>query len=450
MSIDVTSFVNDIVSLNPNVSASVKKGISTSTAVFASLESGQVDASTILNNENLPANVRANINSFLGSNPLNTASNFLSNTIGNVSASIGQAFKKTNSNTGITEAKKQSFDQGAPKSILDEADAPSGIPLRKIKPEIPTLLQSEVRALMLQLAYISSNYNTQYDTAPRYGRYAVHTQTLTNYGYIFKANGAWTGKDGINGVVDFCFDNVIQDKIMEQYITDQYSALIRVDAIRNDDTKENIAGMLAVSYQFQDATPSIGTAASGILTSIQEQTSDLTSQLSSTLSSVTSSLNQSLSAAENSGIMSSGADSLLGTLQNSNLTNSLTSAAGSMSGSLESAVTKGSLSDLKAIGDNLKQTAISSSEMQTVAADFKNKAATLAPSLTSTIDQTKIKAVAADVSKLRTSASSLTSAIPASKAKEWRSTGKENDTLGRSGSLFFNAGRYALTILSAD
>ena len=463
MTIDVSSFVDGIVNLVPNVAANVKKGISTSTALFAGLENGQVNASTLINNQSLPANVRANINSFLGSSPnlLSNAGSFLSNTVGNVSAATGQQFKKKNSNIGIDEAKKQTFDKGAPKILLDQADVPIGIPIKKIKEDIPTLLQSEVKALMLQLAYISSNYDTTYNENSRLGRYGVHYKTLKNYGYVSSDNTTWTGKDGINGEVDFLFDNNIQDKIMEQYITDQYAALVKAEALRSGDSKETVAGMLAVSYQFQDANVSPGAASSLALNSISSLSSGLTGALDTNINNITSSLGQSLSVAENNSIMKTGAESLGATLQSVNLESTLSGATTALNSTIGNLPTNASAADIQNLGDKLKNVnsstlgldpSLNSSResLTAVAPQLKAQFENLAPSLTSSLNQSNIKNLKVDVSSLRKSTSDFNSSIPAHQAKEWRSTGKEKDSQGRPGSLFFNAGRYALTVLSAD
>jgi hypothetical protein len=74
----------------------------------------------------------------------------------------------------------------------------------------------------------------------------------------------------------------------------------------------------------------------------------------------------------------------------------------------------------------------------------------LPASLTGMQDQLKLSAAKVDVAALKSSASDFTSSIPASKANKWRNTGVEQDSSGRPGSLFFNAGRYAIQVLSAD
>jgi hypothetical protein len=77
-------------------------------------------------------------------------------------------------------------------------------------------------------------------------------------------------------------------------------------------------------------------------------------------------------------------------------------------------------------------------------------AASLAPELTQMQSVGKKMAASVEVQKLKESASDFASSLPANKAKEWRLSGKETDSLKRPGSLFFNAGKYAIQVLAAD
>jgi hypothetical protein len=74
----------------------------------------------------------------------------------------------------------------------------------------------------------------------------------------------------------------------------------------------------------------------------------------------------------------------------------------------------------------------------------------LPASLTSHQSQAKLFANKVDVSNLKSKAADFASSLPASKASEWRKTGKDKDSLGRPGSLYYNAGRYAIGTLAAD
>ena len=65
-------------------------------------------------------------------------------------------------------------------------------------------------------------------------------------------------------------------------------------------------------------------------------------------------------------------------------------------------------------------------------------------------DQSKINVAKVDVANLKAKTSDLSTSLPANKAAQWRKTGKEEDSRKRPGSLFFNAGRYAISTLAAD
>jgi hypothetical protein len=83
------------------------------------------------------------------------------------------------------------------------------------------------------------------------GKYQASQTLLTNAGYL-QANGAWTGKDGIDSNDVFLSATYIQDLIQKNYIEEKYIELIRSKAIRVGDTRDVVAGMLALAYQYQD------------------------------------------------------------------------------------------------------------------------------------------------------------------------------------------------------
>lgn len=85
------------------------------------------------------------------------------------------------------------------------------------------------------------------------GKYQNSQFLLTQQGYLDNA-GNWTGKDGVDTNEVFLSATEIQNNIMRDYIQDQYVELIRVGAIKENDSKETIAGMLAVVYQYHDIT----------------------------------------------------------------------------------------------------------------------------------------------------------------------------------------------------
>jgi hypothetical protein len=74
----------------------------------------------------------------------------------------------------------------------------------------------------------------------------------------------------------------------------------------------------------------------------------------------------------------------------------------------------------------------------------------LPPTLTGGSDQNKVTAAKVDATALKKQSSGLAISLPANKATEWRKKGTSKDSRGRPGSLFFNAGRYAVSTLAAD
>jgi hypothetical protein len=335
------------------------------------------------------------------------------------------------SSNGIDDAKKTTFSQGAPREFLSIDNAPTGRVLQKIDTSVPILLQSEVRALMMQIGYVASNWDTQKTnyTTGDLGRYQVSKKTLVNYGYRFSGNLDFTGKDGIKYDTEFLFDNNVQDRIMEKFIVDQYQALIKNGGIQKNDSKETVAGMIATAYQFQDANPSLSDAM-GALNLLN--TSDLVGSAGSLSNNLGSSLSFGSGATQStidSQLSSSGVLSSAQTVLNQNPTSLLSKTGNSTDKALPAALQK--------IVDQSK-------------ASVESAKAALSPQLTQMQAFAKKQAAQVDVSKLKSSATELATSIPANKAKEWRLKGKEKDSQGRPGSLFFNAGRYAIQVLAAD
>jgi hypothetical protein len=373
------------------------------------------------------ASIQANISAITANISAITAN--IAAATANLTSSLSSNTSSSNSNLGPAQAQKTTFTQGADRAILTIEKTPTALPLPKVKTSIPTLLQNDVKALMLQIAYMESNVDETYLAPPRSGRYAVHDKTLVNYGYKNPNTGDYLGKDGIKSEIDFIYDTVVQDRIMERFLLDQYKALIKIGAIKENDTREVIGGMLAVAYQFQDASPGAGTLSSlsGVATGAD------TAGLVSTATSLSSSLSASL--ATNSGIDASMVDSLsqpfdsaLQGLMNTNPVNSKTDF-------------KNGLGSLKAKSQNLKDTATAA------AASTKASLEASAPGLESQLKQAAAKI---DIEKLKSTASDFASSLPANKAKEWRQTGVGKDSLGREGTLFYNAGRYAIVTIAAD
>ena len=465
MAIDVTVFINNLVANNPNVSANVRKGASTVTALFSAAQGGGVNVSTLLNSDALPANVKSNISSFVGG--VNTLQ---SGGIPNIpgipsipglpalpgSAATAQKASKVITNLGPDGAIKETFNKGANRILLDEPDAPIGSATVKVNDSIPILLQSDVRAIMIQIAYMETNFDKTYYEGKRIGRYAIDERTLVNYGYMFNGNSQYTGKDGILGQSDFMFDNNVQDRIMEKFIQDQYKACIKSGAIRAYDDKANVAGIIAVSYQFQDATPSLtdansmmsGLSAGNLLDSVGK----LTSGTDSILSSASTALGKSTSAGVSQNTLSSATTSITNLTSSSGVFTNLSTlgpqvAAASIKGDKAAAQAA-----IDSSGINAKATALATSiksdpSISNLANDFKSGAPS---TITSVKDQAQIAAAKVNLIELKTATSDFASSIPANKAKAWRETGKEKDSKSRPGSLFFNAGRYAISILAAD
>jgi len=440
MPVNVTEYVNNVAASDPKIAANVRKGVKVTTAFFQAVESGNFNASQIVDTNNLSPQDRANLNAMnagissigaLASGQIPTAGP-IGTAISNVASNIGSAVSNVTSNIksssssssnskknkGIDTASKQQFSNGAAREYLDSADAPTGVALLRAKAGIPILLQSEVRALMVQIGYSATTWTLDYNAPPKLGRYAVHNTTLINYGYKNSKTGAWTGQDGINTEIDFIFDNNVQDRIMQRFIVDQYKALIKCDAIRNGDSKANIGGMLAVSYFFQDAKPSlaqgiqaagslIGTLSVGDPTQLIGSSADLTNSATSTLSF-------------GGGAASSGIQSNL---------NAVLSNVEKVTSSIPGAAKLGTITDLTtlvqvgAIAASAVKAANSASTSKTISANAAAKA---------------------DVSKFSASASEFASSLPANKAKDWRDGGSGD------AADYFNAGKYAIQTLAAD
>jgi hypothetical protein len=422
MPINVTEFVNQTVANNPKANAEVKAGASTAAAMFSAFQSGGVNASTVLTlTDNLPADVKANLQS--------ATSSFTGN-LGNPSAAAGQQAKAQSSNLGPEQARQDPFSQGAPRSLLDDPAAPIGAPTPKVKSTIPQLRESDIKALMVQIAFMETDNFSAYSESPYFGRYAVHNKTLINYGYKFANGAAFTGKDGVTSDYEFFFDTNVQDRIMEKFLLNQYSAGIKSGAIKEYDTKEVVAGMLAVAYQFQDANPSLQQGLSSVTGLMDTDTSGLQSAASGLAGSLGELLNTAaapIQAAQK--LVESGINSVAQDLQ--------------------SALPKTSIGKGGALVDKQTLTGIPNITA-TAAKTTESVKAALDPALQGAEKQLKTAAAKIDVSKLKALGDDFSNSLPANKAKDWRQKGKEKDSKGRPGSLFYNAGRFAVQNLGAD
>lgn len=448
MATNVTQLVNEAIQNNPNANASVKAGAATASALFTAAETGNFNVSTLINA--LPAGTQANVKAATAS----TA---------NVAKTGGNGTSQTtsvSSNLGPDDAKKASFTQGANRLLLQQPDVPTGAPTLQVKPKIPTLLSTDVRALMIQIAYMESEWNTKYTNPPWIGRYAVHEKTLKSYGYLSNT-GTYLGKDGINSRVDFWYDSVVQDRIMERFIQDQYKALIKSGGIKENDTKETVAGMIAVAYQFQDANvtlSSIGSVLGGVSSldpsGLLESAGKLASGMTDSLADVGTALGKSLTIGSSNSILSAASSdpatnaNLKAVQSNIQIASSVLSAFTGSDLSAASAFTGVLALAEAAIAANKAKSNLSPTTSNTTAATSAQ--AGLPASLTAAKDQAKLTAAKIDVAGIKAKADDLAVSLPASKATQWRKTGKEKDSRGRPGALFFNAGRYAVSTLNAD
>jgi hypothetical protein len=450
MPTNVTEYVNTFVQNNPNANAEVKAGAASSVALFSAAESGNFNVSTVINS--LPPGAQANVRAAQA----------------NVAANVGgkgtTQTTSISSNLGIDDAKKATFTQGVNRAILEQPDIPTGAPTKQVKPSIPILTSVDVRALMVQIAYMETNWDSTYNESPRIGRYAVHEKTLKSYGYKNSNTGAYLGKDGIKSEIDFTFDNVVQDRIMERFILEQYPALIKTGGIKDNDTKETVAGMIAVAYQFQDAnvtigaiTDIIGSVTGGLITSVVTGAASLGTSLVSSLSGTSLGVAKSTSVGASTQTLNSTASdqstnaNIQAVQSNIAKAQSLISAfTGTDSGAAAAFTTLLTVGAAVAAANKSKSNVGSNTTSSTTSTVPTNKQAGLPPTLTGSADQAKVTAAKVDATALKKQSAGLAISLPANKATEWRKKGAAKDSRGRPGSLFFNAGRYAISTLNAD
>ena len=177
---------------------------------------------------------------------------------------------------GIKAAAGQSVTKQAPPEFMKKADAPT--PdfelVGRGNPDDgnyqPGLTTNQIKALMVQIGYAESDWNSEFKTAGLLGRYGINGILLAEYGYIkpdylrkYKADcinqsGAWTGKEGINSAADFLKSVGVQDACMAEFIQDSFK---RLTTSRGIDFKDSIcaaAGMIYVSYFFKEETQLFG------------------------------------------------------------------------------------------------------------------------------------------------------------------------------------------------
>lgn len=462
MPINVTEAVTNFVKNNPKATEEQKKGASTAAAFFSSLDGDNLNASAILNSNVLNGGTnRADINAALSEINPNVAQQ---------SVAPAQHNKKVSDNQGPEKADKEFFSKGVNRAILDLPDSPIGAPTIKVNDKVPILLQTEVKALMCQIGFIESEWTTGFSTSPRLGRYGVHSKTLTYYGYKDNS-GNWTGKDGINSEIDFLYDSNVQDRLMEKFIQDQYKALIQNKGIRDYDSKETVAGMIAVAYQFQDANPSLSSLKSvtgfadgqnlGDIGAVVSGANSLTSNLENTIQGGIAGLATSGTVAESDSVLTSTASTLGSQLDSSGVGSSLESTLTSVKPGLEandpaavkaSLTSSGFIDKLKSTGQSIKNDMKPVGDKVAGMSDaIKAKLKEQSAATSAGVENYKqMIAQKVNVDKLKSSASSIATAIPAEKAKQWRYNGTETDSRGQNGTFYFNAGKYAIQGLAAD
>ena len=411
---------------------------------------------------------------------------------------------------GITEAYKTPLtsEQLAPREALGLTTSPFGVRIKRTNINIPGLLSSAVKALMLEIAYLETSNDNTYNQNNRYGKYAVHKNTLINYGYLSADGRYWQGLEGISSVSSFLASTRLQDRIMERFLVEQYATGINVGSIKDNDSIATVASMLAVAYQFQDYTYESNTLAANISIEID---SINYFQLNNTVRTTTVTAH-GLNKDESFVIITNSNIELNGTFTVSDLINSttieylhettananlsFTSDGGTISNPLpvnkiDSSYlvsTAANLSTnlantLSTLGyANVAKSHYDNSGLSTLASDFTQSLSfssvnneiqkrlyaivqdindtslvttqTVESALYGNIEgrnkQLAVSSAQASITTLNNKINNTYQNLPALRAKQWRATGDINDSRGRPGALFFNAGKYAIDVLDAD
>lgn len=103
---------------------------------------------------------------------------------------------------------------------------------------------------------LSSNHTASGDIlfnvfSLKLGKYQNSDYLVTRLGYK-NTDGTWAAKDGIDSNDIFLSATEVQDNILGDFLQAQYQELVKQGAIRAGDSKEIVAGMLALAYQYQD------------------------------------------------------------------------------------------------------------------------------------------------------------------------------------------------------
>jgi hypothetical protein len=148
---------------------------------------------------------------------------------------------------------KGTIKQQSVSSIL----ATQPVPIAGIGP----LTRDQVRALFAGIAQSESGGSyTVVNSIGYSGKYQFGVAALEDMGYVRKGswdtykrntalkNDIWTGKNGINSLNDFLNSPKIQETIMFDYTSRNYSTMVRIGAIRSDDDNATIAGLLKTAH----------------------------------------------------------------------------------------------------------------------------------------------------------------------------------------------------------
>ncbi len=161
------------------------------------------------------------------------------------------------SDSGPNAALKETVKNPVDKSYLyrnDNTGPSSGI---------GNLSQTELKALMTQIAYSESGF--KYDQVEQQrgnylGKYQIGAQVLTTQGYLkedaLKQYGnsavnypsSWTGKNGITSKESFLGSGSTQESVMFDNMTANYGRMTQSGAIKSTDSPSTVAGMLAASH----------------------------------------------------------------------------------------------------------------------------------------------------------------------------------------------------------
>lgn len=145
--------------------------------------------------------------------------------------------------------------QQIPKSFLvsiDNPNPPGGI---------GRLNQLYTKAVMTVLGQVSSGLSYNLIGASDFvGKYQIEASVLQELGYVkpeyvttygrasVKKDIAWTGKDGVTGLISWFNSPGVQEKTMYQLLQQNYNTMVNNNAITDTDNLCTIAGMLCVAH----------------------------------------------------------------------------------------------------------------------------------------------------------------------------------------------------------